>query len=98
MVNRLRTDVGLFRSETHKWCIASTVACECGAKKHTAEHVITSCPIYHHSNGARCFIRCQQEPGYLADENMSGHLVHLQLPSIYPKQRTLMHIFLYFFD
>ena len=52
-LNRLRTGVGLFCSETHKWGMASTAACECGAKKQTAEHVITPCPIYHHSNGAR---------------------------------------------
>ena len=29
--------------------------CECGTKEQTAEHVITSCPIYHHSNGTRAF-------------------------------------------
>ena len=49
--NRLQTGVGLFRSETYKWVMASTVACECGAKEKKAEHVITSYPIYYHPNG-----------------------------------------------
>ena len=53
--NRLRTNIGLFRLETHKWGMASTAACKCGAKEQTAEHVITSCPICHHPNGAHAF-------------------------------------------
>ena len=32
-LNRLRVSVGLFRSETHKWGMASAVACECGTKE-----------------------------------------------------------------
>ena len=52
-LNRLLTGVGLFRSETHKWSMATTAACESGAKEQTAKHVITSCPIYHYPNGAR---------------------------------------------
>ena len=51
-LNRLQTGVDLFRSETHKWDMAFTAACKCGAKEQTAEHVITSCPIYHHPNEA----------------------------------------------
>ena len=51
-LNRLRTGVGLFHSETHKRGMASTVAWKCGAKEQAAEHIITSCPIYHHPNGA----------------------------------------------
>ena len=45
MLDRLRTGDGLFRSETHKWGMALTTACECGAKELTAEHVVTSCTI-----------------------------------------------------
>ena len=37
----------------HKWGMAATSACKCGAKEQTAEQVITCCPIYHHPNGAR---------------------------------------------
>ena len=55
-LNRFRIDVGLFCSETHKWGMASTAACECGAKKQTAEYVMTSCPIYHHPNRARAVL------------------------------------------
>ena len=55
-LNRFRTDIGLFRSETHKWDMASTAACECCTKEQTAEHVITSCPIYHCPNGVRVLL------------------------------------------
>ena len=51
-LNRLRIGAGLSCSETHKWGMASTAACECGAKEQTTEHIITSCPIYHHPNTA----------------------------------------------
>ena len=51
-LNRLRTGVGLFRSTMHKWGMASTAACECGAEEQTAEHIMTSCPLYCHPNGA----------------------------------------------
>ena len=53
MLNHLRTGIGLFCSKTHKWGVASTAACECGTIEQTAEHVITSFPIYHNPNGAR---------------------------------------------
>ena len=49
--NHFGTRIGLFRSETHKWGMASTAACECGAEEQAAENVILSCPIYHHLNG-----------------------------------------------
>ena len=52
-LNRPRNGVDLFRSERHKWGMAFTAACECGGKEQAAEHVRTSCPIYHHPNGAR---------------------------------------------
>ena len=49
-LNHLRSGVGLFRSETHKRGMVSTL---CGSKKQTADHIITFCSIYHHKNGAR---------------------------------------------
>ena len=52
-LKRLRTGIGLFRTETHKWGMASTEACECGVKEQTAEHLMTFCPIHHHSNEVR---------------------------------------------
>ena len=52
-LNRLRISFGLFCSTMHKWGMAPTTVCESGAKEQTAEHVMLSCPIYHHPNGAR---------------------------------------------
>ena len=54
-LNHLCTGIGLFHSEMHKWFMASMAACECGAKGQTAQHIITSCCIYHHPNGAHAF-------------------------------------------
>ena len=75
-LNRLRTGVALFRSKTRKWGVVSTAACKCSAKEQTPEHVITSCPIYHHPNEARAL----SDPGDLADGNMSSHLVDRSAP------------------
>ena len=52
-LNRLRTGIGLFCSIKYKWGMASSSACECGAEEQTADHVITSCPIYRHPCGNR---------------------------------------------
>ena len=49
---RLRTGLGLFHSTMHKWGMAPSPACECGADEQTADHLIISCPIYRHPNGA----------------------------------------------
>ena len=52
-LNRFRTGVGLFRSSMYKWGRDSTASCECGAEEQTADHILTSCPIYRHTNGIR---------------------------------------------
>ena len=52
-LNRLRTGVGLFRSTMYKWGMAPTAACECGAEEQTADHIITTCPMYRYPNGAQ---------------------------------------------
>ena len=52
-LNRLRTGVGLYRSLMHKWSMASSASCTCGVEEHTADHIITSCPIYRHPNRNR---------------------------------------------
>ena len=52
---RLRTGVRLFRSclhksgisrnfPWHKWCMAASAACECGAEDQTVNHVVFQCP------------------------------------------------------
>ena len=45
-LNRLRTGVGRFRSCLHKWSMASSAACECGAEEQTVDHVVLQCPIH----------------------------------------------------
>ena len=51
--NRLRTGVGRFHSSMHKWGLASSPNCECGASEQTADHVLTACPIHRAPHGAR---------------------------------------------
>ena len=52
-LNRLRTDVGRFYSSMHKWGLAPSPNCECGASEQTADHVLTACPIHRAPHGAR---------------------------------------------
>ena len=52
--NRLRTGVGRFHSPLHKWGLAPSSNCECGASEQTADHVLIACPIHRAPHGARC--------------------------------------------
>ena len=52
-INRLRTGIGRFHSSRHKWVLAPSPNCECGASEQTADHVLTSCPIHQAAHGAR---------------------------------------------
>ena len=52
-LNRLRTGVGRFHSFRHKWDLAPSPNCECGASEQTADHVLTVCPIHQAPHGAR---------------------------------------------
>ena len=52
-LNRLRTGVGRFHSSMHKWGLAPSPNCECGASEQTADHVLTACPIHRTPHGAR---------------------------------------------
>ena len=52
-LNRLRTDVGRFRSSKYKWGLAPSPNSECGATEQTADHVISSCLIHHVPRGTR---------------------------------------------
>ena len=83
-LNRLRTGVGLLRLETHKWGVASTAACECGAKEQTAKHIL---PYLSPSKWSSCSLRCQQKHGDLADGIMYGHLVEQPAPVHLPSNK-----------
>ena len=52
-LNRLRTGVGRFHSTMHKWGLAPSPNCECGASEQTADHILTACFIHRASHGAR---------------------------------------------
>ena len=52
-LNLLRTGVGRFHSSMHKWRLAPSPNCECGASEQTADHVLTACPIHRAPHGAR---------------------------------------------
>ena len=52
-LNRLRTGIGRFHSSMHKWGLAPSPNCKCGASKQTADHVLTACPIHQAPYGAR---------------------------------------------
>ena len=52
-LNRLRTGFGRFHSSMHKWGLAPSPNCECGAFEQTADHVLTACPIHRAPHGAR---------------------------------------------
>ena len=51
--NRLRTGVGRFHSSMHKWGLAPSPNCECGASEQTTDHVLTACSIHRTPHGAR---------------------------------------------
>ena len=52
-LNRLRNGVGRFHSSMHKWGLAPSPNCECGASEQTADHVLTACPIHRAPHEAR---------------------------------------------
>ena len=51
--NCLQTSVGCFHSSMHKWGLATSSACKCGATEQTADHIISSCLLHHIPRGAR---------------------------------------------
>ena len=51
-LNLLQTSVGCFHSCMHKWGLALSPNCKCGASEQTADHVLTACPIHRAPHGA----------------------------------------------
>ena len=45
-LNCLWIGVGQFHSSMHKWGLAPSPNCECGASEQIADHVLTACPIH----------------------------------------------------
>ena len=52
-LNCLQTGVGRFHLSMHKWGLAPSPNCECGASEQTTDHVLTVCPIHRAPPGAR---------------------------------------------
>ena len=52
-LNRFRAGVGCFQSFMHKWGLAPTSNCECGAAEQTAEHIVLTCPVHRAPTGIR---------------------------------------------
>ena len=52
-LKRLWTGVERFHLSMHKWGLAPSPNCECGASEQTADHVLTACPIHRAPHGAR---------------------------------------------
>ena len=53
-LNSLRSGVGHFRSCLHKWGIAASADCECGAEDQTVDHVVFQCPIHQPPHELHC--------------------------------------------
>ena len=52
-LNCLWTGVGRFHSSMHKWGLAPSPNCKCGASEQAADHVLTACPIHWAPYGAQ---------------------------------------------
>ena len=49
--NCLRINIGRFRSCLHKWGMASSATCECGAEEQIVDHVVLQCLIHRPPHG-----------------------------------------------
>ena len=77
-LNRLRAGVGCFQSSMHKWGLAPTSNCKCGAAEQTTEHIILTCPVHRgtHSNTWTDGFGCRHT--MLAEYHHCQHLISKQ--------------------
>ena len=64
-LNRQQTGFGRFHSSMHKWGLAPSPNCECGASEQTADHVLTACPIHRAPHGERGMTVLDNEAGLM---------------------------------
>ena len=50
-LSRLHIDLGHFDWSMHKWGVASSANCECGASEQTADDLILTCPTHRAPRG-----------------------------------------------
>ena len=74
-LNRLRTGVGRFHSSMHKWDLAPSPNCECGAFEQTADHILTACPIHRVPHGARGLTVLDDETRCWLNNTHCQHLI-----------------------
>ena len=70
ILNRLRTGVGRFGASMKKWGLADSAACECGDPEQTAEHIITTCPLYRPPSEASLFDLGPEMLAWLSDTEL----------------------------
>ena len=70
LLNRLRTGVGRFKSSMKEWGLADSAACECGEPEQTADHIITTCPLYRPPSEAGLFHVGPETMAWLCDTEL----------------------------
>ena len=79
-LNRLRTSVGRFYSSMYKWGLAPSPDCECAATNQTADHVISTCPIYRAPRGVAGPTVLDDNAGLIPLQTASDSIVFLDAP------------------